>query len=86
MAPGNQPVTVSRVPGGETALWRARGVPARVDDVLDLKILAVRASSEPIKPIFERMMALADDSLQCVWVFRGLEKSDAAEEATKNVA
>lgn len=65
---------------------KARGVPAKVDDVLDMKFLGVRTSLGPIKLIFERMMALADESPQCVWVFRGLEKSDVAEEATKNVA
>ena len=65
---------------------KARGVPAKVDDILDMEIVAVRGSLQPITLVFERMVMFVDDMRQWVWAFQGVEESDVAEEAVRDVA
>lgn len=65
---------------------KAPGVSARVDDVLEMKLLAVRASLMPITLIFERIVMLVEDTPQSAWVFQGVEQANMIEKTSKNVA
>lgn len=65
---------------------KARGVPAKVDDILDMEFVAVRASPQPITLVFERMVTFVDDLRQWVWAFQGVKEFDVAEEIVRDVA
>lgn len=66
---------------------KAPGVPATLDDVLDMKFLSVRVVSEPATMMFKRLLVLGENKRteQHVWCFRGVI-ADHQEAETKRIA